>query len=138
MFTFAIFAGAFVMRISGGLLFGYIGDKFGRKNALFLSILLMSIATTLVGCLPTFALVGFAAPILLFLVRLCQGLSVGGQVCFAHALTKKRDNQNNIYARKMLVIKKPRFIVQQLVGTFVVAIENAPPGEEGLYGAIGG
>ena len=89
IFTFAIFAGAFMMRISGGLLFGYIGDKFGRKNALFLSILLMAIATTSMGCLPTFASVGFAAPIMLFLVRLCQGLSVGGQVCFTHACSKK-------------------------------------------------
>ena len=82
LFTFAIFAGAFMMRIIGGLLFGYIGDKCGRRNALFTSILLMSISTTLMGCLPTFALLGFAAPIMLFLVRLCQGLSVGGQVCF--------------------------------------------------------
>ena len=81
IFTFAIFAGAFMMRISGALLFGYIGDKFGRKLALFLSILLMSVATTTMGFLPTFVSVGFAAPTMLFLVRLCQGLSYGGQVC---------------------------------------------------------
>ena len=89
IFTFAIFAAGFMMRISSALLFGYIGDKFGRKNALLLSILLMSIATTSMGCLPTFESVGFAAPIMLLLVRLCQGLSAGGQVCFMHACTKK-------------------------------------------------
>ena len=93
IFTFAIFAGAFMMRICGGLLFGYIGDKFGRKIALLLSILLMAISTTSMGCLPSFASVGFAAPIMLLLVRLCQGLSVGGQVCFTHACTKKASGE---------------------------------------------
>ena len=75
----------FVFGVIGGMLFGYIGDKCGRKNALFLSILLMSIATTLMGCLPSYDMIGVAAPIMLFLVRLCQGLSVGGQVCFMPA-----------------------------------------------------
>jgi len=66
-----------ILSTLGGLLFGYIGDKKGRVFALRISIFLMSIPTVLVGCLPTFEQVGMLAPVLLLLIRLVQGLSVG-------------------------------------------------------------
>jgi len=137
LFTFAIFAGAFMMRIAGGLLFGYIGDKCGRRNALFISILLMSISTTLMGCLPTFAMVSYAAPIMLFMVRLCQGLSVGGQVCFWPACEHREYFSMYFILKLCDSYATTACIAVQLVGTFVVSIENAPKGQEGFYGAVG-
>jgi MHS family proline/betaine transporter-like MFS transporter len=77
--TFGVFATGFLMRPVGGLVFGYIGDRIGRKRALELSVLLMAGATTIMGFLPAHATIGIAAPILLTLVRLLQGLSVGGE-----------------------------------------------------------
>jgi MHS family proline/betaine transporter-like MFS transporter len=77
--TFGVFAAGFLMRPLGGLVFGYIGDRLGRKPALELSVLLMAGPTTLLGLLPAYERIGLAAPILLTLVRLLQGLSVGGE-----------------------------------------------------------
>jgi MHS family proline/betaine transporter-like MFS transporter len=77
--TFGVFASGFLMRPLGGLVFGYVGDRLGRKCALELSVLLMAVSTTLLGTLPTYASVGLAAPLLLTLIRLFQGLSVGGE-----------------------------------------------------------
>jgi MHS family proline/betaine transporter-like MFS transporter len=77
--TFGVFATGFLMRPIGGLLFGYVGDRLGRKLALELSVLLMAGSTTLLGLLPTHARIGLAAPVLLTLIRLMQGLSVGGE-----------------------------------------------------------
>jgi MHS family proline/betaine transporter-like MFS transporter len=77
--TFGVFALGFMIRPLGGFLFGYVGDRTGRKRALELSVLLMAISTTLLGLLPNHAAIGLAAPILLTLARLVQGLSVGGE-----------------------------------------------------------
>jgi len=68
------------MRPIGGIIFGHIGDKLGRKKALQLSVMMMAIPTTLIGFLPTHAQIGLAAPILLVLIRLIQGVSVGGEL----------------------------------------------------------
>ncbi len=77
--TFGVFAAGFLMRPLGAILFGHVGDRLGRKRALGLSVLLMAVPTALVGLLPTYHQVGVAAPLLLLLVRLLQGLSVGGE-----------------------------------------------------------
>jgi MHS family proline/betaine transporter-like MFS transporter len=77
--TYGVFATGFLMRPLGGVLFGYIGDRFGRKRALELSVLLMAVSTALMGVLPGHAALGLAAPLLLTLLRLLQGLSVGGE-----------------------------------------------------------
>ncbi len=77
--TFGVFATGFLMRPLGGLLFGRLGDRVGRKRALELSVLLMAASTTLLGLLPTHAAIGPAAALLLTIVRLLQGLSVGGE-----------------------------------------------------------
>lgn len=79
MATFGIFAAGFIMRPLGGLIFGHIGDKIGRKNALLWSIYLMAIPTTLIGLLPTYEQIGWLAPLLLTFIRLAQGLSMGGE-----------------------------------------------------------
>jgi MHS family proline/betaine transporter-like MFS transporter len=76
--TFGVFAVGFVMRPVGGVVFGIIGDKFGRKSALVFSILMMAIPTALIGFLPTYDQVGIIAPIALTIIRLMQGLALGG------------------------------------------------------------
>lgn len=76
--TFAVFASGFVMRPLGAILFGYVGDRIGRKYALGASLLLMAIPTTALGLLPTYQTIGIWAPIGLVLIRLLQGLAVGG------------------------------------------------------------
>jgi len=77
--TFGVFAAGFMMRPIGGIVMGHIADKFGRKLALTLSVGLMAIPTTLIAFLPTYAMIGVGAPLILTLFRLCQGLSVGGE-----------------------------------------------------------
>ncbi len=77
--AFGIFAAGYLMRPIGGIIFGHIGDKQGRKKALLISILMMAIPTTLIGFLPTYANFGRFAALLLILLRLLQGLSVGGE-----------------------------------------------------------
>ena len=77
--AFGIFAVGFLMRPVGGALIGYIGDRFGRRTALTFSVVAMAIPTFLVGVLPGYQTLGVAAPILLTLLRMIQGLSVGGE-----------------------------------------------------------
>jgi len=77
--TFAIFAAAFFMRPLGALVFGPLGDKIGRQRVLAIVILLMSGATVAIGLLPTYASIGVAAPLLLFVLRCLQGFSAGGE-----------------------------------------------------------
>jgi MHS family proline/betaine transporter-like MFS transporter len=77
--TFAIFAAAFFMRPLGGFIFGPLGDRLGRLRVLALVILLMSGATVAIGLLPTYASIGVAAPLLLFVLRCLQGFSAGGE-----------------------------------------------------------
>ena len=79
MAVYGTFAAGFIMRPFGAILFGYIGDKWGRKVSLALSILLMALPTACIGILPTYADIGIAAPVLLTLIRLLQGLSLGGE-----------------------------------------------------------
>lgn len=77
--TFGIFAAGFLMRPLGGVLFGHMGDRVGRKSTLVLSIYLMALATIGIGLLPTYAEIGIWAPILLLSLRLIQGLAVAGE-----------------------------------------------------------
>ncbi len=77
--TFGVFAVGFFMRPVGAVIFGILGDKLGRKRVLEISVIMMAIPTTLIGVLPTHEQVGILAPILLTLIRLIQGVSVGGE-----------------------------------------------------------
>jgi MHS family proline/betaine transporter-like MFS transporter len=77
--AFAAFAVGFLMRPVGAALFGHIGDRYGRARALLLSVALMAIPTVLMGLLPTYASIGVAASIAMVLLRMCQGLAVGGE-----------------------------------------------------------
>lgn len=79
LLAFATFAVGFVARPVGGLIFGHVGDRIGRKNTLVATMLIMGVATFLIGIIPSHAVIGVAAPILLVLMRLAQGIAVGGE-----------------------------------------------------------
>lgn len=84
--TFAVFAAGFVIRPIGGIVFGYIGDRMGRRLALVLGIILMAVPTAGIGLLPSYNAIGIAAPLILTFIRLVQGLSLGGEFsgCIAY------------------------------------------------------
>jgi MHS family proline/betaine transporter-like MFS transporter len=77
--TFGVFATGFIARPIGGLIFGHIGDRHGRRNALSLTIILMAIPTTLIGLLPTFKTAGIIAAIALIFLRFMQGIASSGE-----------------------------------------------------------
>jgi MHS family proline/betaine transporter-like MFS transporter len=83
--TFAAFAVAFFMRVPGGILFGHIGDRYGRKRALSWTILLMVLATAAIGVLPNYYTLGVWATVLLVLCRCVQGFAAGGELSGANA-----------------------------------------------------
>jgi MHS family proline/betaine transporter-like MFS transporter len=84
--TFAVFAAGFVIRPIGGIIFGYIGDRMGRRIALVVGIVLMAIPTAGIGLLPSYEAIGIAATLILVAIRLVQGLSLGGEFsgCIAY------------------------------------------------------
>src|SRR5438094_5715101 len=77
--TAAVFAIGFLMRPIGGYVFGFIADKYGRRNSMMISVLMMCAGSLAIAAMPTYATIGTAAPFLLLLARLFQGLSVGGE-----------------------------------------------------------
>ena len=79
LLAFATYALGFVARPVGGIVFGHYGDRIGRKRLLMLSLILMGVATVLIGLLPTYAQIGIWAPIALIVLRLVQGFAVGGE-----------------------------------------------------------
>jgi MHS family proline/betaine transporter-like MFS transporter len=79
LLTFAVFGVGFVMRPIGSIVFGIYGDRYGRRKALSAVIFVMAVSTFVIGLLPTYAQIGVAAPLLLVVVRLFQGLSTGGE-----------------------------------------------------------
>jgi MFS family permease len=96
LLSFATLGIGFAVRPLGGIIGGYLGDRIGRKPVLVGSLLLMGIATVLIGCLPTYQQVGVWAGILLVAVRVVQGLAFGAEwggailMCFEHAPWKKK------------------------------------------------
>lgn len=79
LLAYATFAVGFVARPFGGLVFGHFGDKVGRKTMLVLTLMIMGGATVAIGLLPTYDQIGMAAPILLLLLRVAQGIGIGGE-----------------------------------------------------------
>jgi MFS family permease len=79
LLAFGTFAVGFVARPIGGVLFGHVGDRLGRKRTLVATMLLMGVATALIGLLPPVSSIGVAAPVLLVVLRILQGLAVGGE-----------------------------------------------------------
>lgn len=120
MLTFASFAVGFIARPFGGLIFGWIGDKIGRQRSLSLSIIVMAVTTGLIGLMPTYEHIGILAPIALMLLRLVQGISIGGEFSGAivymveHSDTKRR----GIVGSMAMVSLVLGFLVGSLVAYF--------------------
>ncbi|GAB2475620.1 MFS transporter [Promicromonospora xylanilytica] len=125
--SFVTLAVGYVARPIGGVVFGHFGDRIGRKKMLVLSMLLMGVATTLIGMLPTTAQIGVAAPIILVLLRLVQGIAVGGEwggaalMALEHAPTRRRG-----FATSFASAGGP---AGALLATLVVTIMSATTGD---------
>lgn len=78
--TYGIFAAGYFFRPLGGVVMAHFGDLIGRKRLFSLSILLMALPTLMIGAMPTFASIGYAAPVLLLLMRVLQGIAIGGEI----------------------------------------------------------
>lgn len=79
LLSFATLWVGFLARPVGGILFGHLGDRLGRKTTLVITLMMMGVATTCIGLLPTYAQIGAAAPVLLVFLRILQGIAVGGE-----------------------------------------------------------
>ena len=79
MLAYTTFAVGFVTRPLGGVIFGHFGDKIGRKSMLVITLMIMGVATFLIGLVPTYAQIGIGAPLLLLLLRVLQGIGLGGE-----------------------------------------------------------
>ncbi|MEZ0073457.1 MFS transporter [Planotetraspora sp. GP83] len=95
LLAFLTYAIGFVARPLGGLVFGHYGDRLGRKQLLVISLLMMGGATFLIGCLPTYATLGAAAPLLLTALRLVQGFALGGEWGGAVLLVSEHGDPRN-------------------------------------------
>jgi MHS family proline/betaine transporter-like MFS transporter len=97
--SFGAFAAGMIMRPVGAAIFGHIGDRVGRRFALFTSLILMALPTFLIGFLPTYAQIGIMAPVLLVALRMIQGLSVGGEYAssIVYLVEQSSPGRQNLY-----------------------------------------
>lgn len=99
LLAFSTFAIGFIARPFGGVLFGYLGDRFGRKQVLVITFCMMGLCTALIGLIPGYATIGIWAPILLVIIRIIQGLGAGAELSgaavtsYEHASEGKRGSQ---------------------------------------------
>ncbi len=93
--AFSVFAVGFLMRPLGGILFGHVGDKLGRRTAILASSAAMALPTIAVGLLPTYAQIGLWAPALMLILRMIQGLSVGGEYTASTVFLAEQADENN-------------------------------------------
>ncbi|WP_163527938.1 MFS transporter [Halobacillus ihumii] len=115
VFSFATFSVAFLVRPFGGMFFGMLGDRLGRKKILAITLIIMALATLSIGLIPTYESIGIAAPILLLAARLVQGFSAGGE--YSGAMT---------FIAESTADKKRGFLSSGLeVGTLVGYITGA-------------
>jgi MHS family proline/betaine transporter-like MFS transporter len=124
--TLLIFAAGFVSRPIGAVFFGRMGDKYGRKKALTMSMIMMAIPTGCIGLLPTYEAIGIAAPILLTLIRVLQGFSLGGaysgsiSYVVEHAPADQRSTVGSVIKLSLVI----GFLFGSLVSTLVASLLN--------------
>jgi MFS family permease len=115
--SFATFGFAYVARPLGAFILGHFGDRIGRRRVLMFTLILMGASTFLIGCLPSFATIGWAAPALLVLCRLMQGFSAAGEQAGASSLTLEHapDNRRSFFTSWTLTGTQGGLILASLV-----------------------
>lgn len=128
VFTFATFAIAFLMRPLGGVIFGRIGDRLGRKTVLTTTIILMAASTLLIGLLPTYDQIGIWAPILLLIARIIQGFSTGGEYAGAmvYIAELSPDNRRSVLGSGLEIGTLAGYILASLLASgMFIALSDA-------------
>jgi MFS family permease len=120
--TFGIFAAGYLMRPLGGIVLAHFGDLFGRKRIFAFSILLMALATLGVACLPVYASIGAAAPLLLIVMRILQGAAIGGEVPGAWTFVAEHVPQRRVGLACGLICSGLTLGI--LLGSSIAAIAN--------------
>ncbi|RXF74269.1 MFS transporter [Hansschlegelia zhihuaiae] len=128
MLAYTTFAIGFVARPLGGVIFGHFGDKIGRKSMLVLTLMIMGVATVLIGLLPTYQQIGLAAPVLLLVLRIAQGIGIGGEwggaVLMAYEYAP--ENKRGFYAS----LPQIGLAIGLCLASGVVAIMSSLPDEQ--------
>jgi MFS transporter, MHS family, shikimate and dehydroshikimate transport protein len=126
--SFATFGVGFAARPIGGIIFGHLGDRFGRKNILIVTLVTMGTCTALIGCLPTYGQIGVWAPILLVVIRLLQGIAYGGEWGGAVVMTYESvpSDRRNFYSSFTLAGNS----TGATIGTAVFTLVSLMPTEQ--------
>ncbi|MGJ9403149.1 MFS transporter [Arthrobacter sp. KK5.5] len=124
--SLATFGFAYIARPVGAVILGHFGDRIGRQKVLMFTLVLMGVATFMIGCLPTFDQVGWLAPVLLVLARLMQGLSAAGEQAGASSLTLEHapDSRRSFFTSWTLTGTQGGQILAALVFVPVVALPD--------------
>ena len=128
--SYGVFAAAFFTRPLGGLLFGHIGDRVGRRMALLISVLAMAIPSFIIGLLPTYDSIGVLAPGLLILLRMIQGLSVGGELTVSIVYLGERSSDRHRGASASLSFVGA--VVGTLIGSLLISSLDSALGAEAM------
>ncbi|MBA3944064.1 MAG: MHS family MFS transporter [Herpetosiphonaceae bacterium] len=132
--TFATFGAGFAARPFGALVFGRVGDLVGRKYAFLVTLLIMGGSTTLIGLLPTYASIGIAAPLILVLIRIIQGLALGGEYGGAATYVAEHspENRRGFYTSFIQITATAGLFVSLLV--ILVVRGSMSPASYASYG----
>lgn len=124
--SFATFGFAYIARPVGAVILGHFGDRIGRQKVLMFTLVLMGVSTFIIGCLPTFQQIGWAAPVLLVLCRLMQGLSAAGEQAGASSLTLEHapDDRRSFFTSWTLTGTQGGQILAALIFIPVVALPD--------------
>jgi MFS family permease len=130
LISVATFGTGFAVRPIGALIFGHLGDRVGRKSAFLMTLIIMGFSTTLIGFLPTYAQVGLMAPVLLVVLRLLQGLGLGGEYGGAATYIAEHapDGKRGLYTSFLQTTSTLGFILALLV----VLVARISLGETGF------
>lgn len=122
--VYGVFAAGFLIRPVGAVFFGWLGDKYGRRISMVVAILMMALPTGAIGLLPTYAEIGIFAPILLIIIRLLQGASLGGEFSgsIAYIVEHAPQNRRGIAGAASLVSMMIGFLLGLLVVKAMIAI----------------
>ncbi|GGL13324.1 MFS transporter [Nocardia jinanensis] len=126
--TLLVFAAGFVARPLGGIFFGRLGDRIGRRRTLLITIVLMGVSSVVMGMLPTYSVVGIAAPILLVVARLLQGFSAGGELSGASVYAAEHGTSDN--AGRFNTLQPIGFSLGAALAPLVVGITASVLGTE--------